>query len=253
MAQQFQVDLRAVVELLARHVYSSPRVYVRELLQNGVDAVTARRLVDPDAPLGPVRIRPSDADPDTDSDAGGGAGALRVEDPGIGLTVAEVHELLATIGGSSKRDELDLPRDGFLGRFGIGLLSCFVIADRIEVLTRSATGTAPVRFIGRDGGTYEVEELADDDPTAPEVGTVVSLVARPGLEDWTRADLVERLARTFGGALPVPVEVMRADGTWTEIVDPDPPWLGFERSEVAVWRRPGSSGASASSGSGPST
>lgn len=224
MAQQFQVDLRAVVELLARHVYSSPRVYVRELLQNGVDAVTARRLADPGAPHGPIRFRPSDA---------GGDGALLVEDPGIGLTVDEVHELLATIGGSSKRDELDLPREGFLGRFGIGLLSCFVVADRIEVVTRSATGTDPVRFVGHDDGTYDVEPLAVDDPAVPEVGTVVRLAPRPGHEHWTRADLIERLAREFGGALPVPVVVERPDGTWSETVDPEPPWLGaVERADV---------------------
>lgn len=224
MAEQFQVDLRAVVELLARHVYSSPRVYIRELLQNGVDAVTARRQLDADAPLGPVRFRPSDA---------GGDGALLVDDPGIGLTLTEVHELLATIGGSSKRDELDLQREGFLGRFGIGLLSCFVVADRIEVVSRSATGAGPVRFVGHDDGTYEVEELADDDDRAPEAGTRVRLVPRRGHEHWTRADLVERLARDFGSALPVPVLVERVDGTWSETVDPEPPWLGaVERAEL---------------------
>ena len=53
----FQVDLRGVVDLLARHLYSGPRVYVRELLQNGVDAITARRAVDPGAPP-PRRLRP---------------------------------------------------------------------------------------------------------------------------------------------------------------------------------------------------
>ena len=41
--QQFQVDLRGVVDLLSRHIYSSPRVYLRELLQNARDAITARR------------------------------------------------------------------------------------------------------------------------------------------------------------------------------------------------------------------
>jgi molecular chaperone HtpG len=51
--QAFQVDLRGVVDLLSRHLYASPRVYVRELLQNAVDAVdavTARRAADPAAP-----------------------------------------------------------------------------------------------------------------------------------------------------------------------------------------------------------
>ncbi|MGW8554685.1 hypothetical protein [Streptomyces tubercidicus] len=39
----FQVDLRGLVDLLSHHLYSSPRVYLRELLQNAVDAITARR------------------------------------------------------------------------------------------------------------------------------------------------------------------------------------------------------------------
>ena len=38
----FQVDLRGIVDLLSHHIYSSPRVYLRELVQNGVDALTAR-------------------------------------------------------------------------------------------------------------------------------------------------------------------------------------------------------------------
>ena len=43
MNRTFQVDLRGIVDLLSHHLYASPRVYVRELLQNAVDAITARR------------------------------------------------------------------------------------------------------------------------------------------------------------------------------------------------------------------
>ena len=53
--QQFQVDLRGVVDLLSRHIYSSPRVYLRELLQNARDAITARREVDGSLNLSGVR------------------------------------------------------------------------------------------------------------------------------------------------------------------------------------------------------
>ncbi len=88
----FQVDLRGVVDLLSRHLYSSPRVYVRELLQNACDAIIARRAGDPMAP-GRIRVEV-------------GPEAIRVHDTGIGLTEDEVHTLLATIGRSSKRDEL---------------------------------------------------------------------------------------------------------------------------------------------------
>ena len=55
-AQQFQVDLRGVIDLLSRHIYSSPRVFLRELLQNAVDAIAARRAVDGGG--GRIRITP---------------------------------------------------------------------------------------------------------------------------------------------------------------------------------------------------
>jgi molecular chaperone HtpG len=88
----FQVDLRGVVDLLSHHLYASPRVYLRELLQNAVDAITARQLAEPEAPA-LVSIEPPELT---------GDGTLRVSDSGIGLTESEVHELLATIGRSFK-------------------------------------------------------------------------------------------------------------------------------------------------------
>ncbi|POM27211.1 Chaperone protein HtpG [Actinomadura rubteroloni] len=192
----FQVDLRGVVDLLSRHLYSSPRVYLRELLQNAVDAITARG----DVP-GLVQITT-------------GSGALRVEDDGIGLTEDEVHRLLATIGRSSKRDELGFARHDFLGQFGIGLLSAFLVADEIEVVTRSARGGPAVRWTGRSGGNYTVEPGERDEP-----GTTVTLRSRPGASELLERPAVLELARAYGSLLPVEVTV---DGEL--VTSGGPPW-----------------------------
>ncbi|WP_037604556.1 HSP90 family protein [Streptacidiphilus rugosus] len=197
-AHTFQVDLRGLVDLLSHHLYSSPRVYVRELLQNAVDAVTARRLADPDAPA-VVRLRAGD-------------GTLRVDDSGVGLTEADVHSLLATIGRSSKRDGLESARAEFLGQFGIGLLACFVVAQEIRVVTRSARDASapPVEWLARDDGSYTVRTLTDD--ARPEPGTTVELTARRGSEEWLAPARVLELARDFGSLLPYDVAVVDADG-----------------------------------------
>jgi molecular chaperone HtpG len=189
----FQVDLRGVVDLLSHHLYASPRVYVRELLQNAVDAITARRAVRPDAPA-TVHIEPSELTDD---------GTLRVHDTGIGLTEEQVHELLATIGRSAKRDELGFARHEFLGQFGIGLLSCFLVADEIRVWTRC--GDAPtVSWIGYADGRYQVVPAVDQ---RPEPGTTVTLVPRRGAEQWLAGSTVTDLARLYGSLLPYPVRV----------------------------------------------
>lgn len=217
-SKAFQVDLHGVVDLLARHLYSGERVYLRELMQNGVDAITARRRLDPDAPA-TVRIRPL---PD---------GALAVTDSGVGLTAAEAEELLATVGRSSKRDaDLGLARQEYLGQFGIGLLSAFMVADRIELTSRSARDPqAPaVRWIGHADGSYELTELpADADVQA---GSTVLLRPRRDAEHWLEVGTVVALAEEFGSLLPVDlaVEVPLEDGTdarvWRRISEPALPW-----------------------------
>ncbi|MEV4507768.1 HSP90 family protein [Dactylosporangium sp. NPDC049525] len=197
MDRTFQVDLRGVVDLLSHHLYASPRVYVRELLQNAVDAITARRAAagpgDPPVPAR-VRIDPPDVT---------GDGTLRVSDTGIGLTEEQVHQFLATIGRSSKRDDFGFARHDFLGQFGIGLLSCFLVADEIRVLTR-AEGSPTVLWRGFADGRYSVA-LAGEDRL--QVGTTVTLVPRRDTGQWLLRRTVTELATLYGSLLPVTVEV----------------------------------------------
>ncbi len=223
MTHAFHVDLRGMVDLLSHHLYGSPRVYVRELLQNAVDAITARRVAEteanPPAPGRPSQDLAAGAGTTGFEHAGAtefehevrieppevtGDGTLRVYDTGIGLTTAQVHDLLATIGRSSKRDELGFARHEFLGQFGIGLLSCFVVADTVEVLTRAAGDTPTVRWIGYADGRYEVSEPEEQRPTQ---GTTVILRPRRDAEQWLAASMVTMLARHYGSLLPVRVVV----------------------------------------------
>ncbi|WP_280493448.1 HSP90 family protein [Nocardia asiatica] len=205
----FQVDLRGIVDLLSHHLYSSPRVYLRELLQNAVDAVTARALVETGAPTA-IRLTVDES-------------GLRVSDPGVGLTEADVHRFLATIGRSAKRDDIEGARREFLGQFGIGLLACFTVAETIRVVTRSATDpdAPPVEWLAAADGTYSVRSL---DPGAhPEPGTTVSLAPRGGGQAWFQPQQVIDLAREFGSLLPYEVTV-EADGVVTTVTDGGPIW-----------------------------
>ena len=212
-AHTFQVDLRGMVDLLSHHLYSSPRVYIRELMQNAVDAITARRRFDPGAPA-TVRIRT--------------AGTLTVTDTGIGLTEQEVHRFLATIGRSSKRDEDGLiqTRSDFVGQFGIGLLACFVVADEITVVTRSARDPkAPaIEWHGYADGRYSISTLPS---SAHQPGTTVTLVPRQGSEDWFGAARLTELARNYGSLLRYEVTLEAEDGAPVPITD-----------TPAVWERP---------------
>ncbi|MFD3530694.1 HSP90 family protein [Streptomyces sp. NPDC058664] len=212
----FQVDLRGLVDLLSHHLYSSPRVYLRELLQNAVDALTARHGIEPAAADDAFGIRLY-AD----------GAVVRVEDDGVGLTEADVHTFLATIGRSSKRVEQITERRGdFIGQFGIGLLSCFLVADEIHVLSRSARtpGAPAVEWRGRGDGSYTVRTLPAS--ARPRPGTTVTLTPRADAAEWTRPARVRELARHFGSLLrhPVTFDDGRGGGPGSP-VNPEPaPW-----------------------------
>jgi len=195
MSHTFGVDLRGIIDLLSHHLYSSPRVYVRELLQNAVDAITARRALDPDAPA-EIVIEPLEG------------GALRISDTGIGLTEQEVHDLLSTLGRTSKRDELGFARQGFLGQFGVGMLSAFLVAERISLTSRSARGGPAVRWTADAGGQYQVEV---DDLARAEIGTTIELVPSPDAEHWLERELVAALAKEYGELLPVRITLGGAE------------------------------------------
>ncbi|MHC5540002.1 HSP90 family protein, partial [Singulisphaera rosea] len=220
MSHRFQINLRGIIDLLSNHLYSRPEVFVRELMQNGVDAITARQ-----------RITPGHAGEITMAVTAprGKPPTLEVTDNGIGLTEEEIHRFLATIGETSKRGVDGRREADFLGQFGIGLLSCFVVSEEIVVITRSARDEGPaVEWRGREDGTYSVRVL--DTPIAP--GTQVYLTCRPGQEELFQGDSIKNLAQRYGVLLPYPIRV--SNGRSSVVVNEEgAPWRRAYSSEKA--------------------
>lgn len=185
----FQVNLGGMLDVLSNHLYKSPDVFLRELLQNGADAVTMRKKGEPGWSDGRITIA---VEPGT---------CLMFRDNGAGLSEEGIHRFLAVIGQSSKTELVNgkIPED-YIGRFGIGLLSCFMVSDSIVIHTRPAGGGKAHVWTGLPDGTYTLEPL-DDCP----VGMTVILKAKPGMEQYFQVGKVEELVRYYGLVLPVPV------------------------------------------------
>lgn len=219
--QNFRVDLGGIITLLSKNLYSSPGVYVRELIQNAMDAIVARET------LGEVTPRVITISPYGVASPTSPANEFMIADAGIGVTAEQVEQFLATVGASSKSSELHQSRSTYIGQFGIGLLSCFLVADEISVISRSVTGTDAIEWIGHSDGTYTVETLADN----AAVGTTVRLRPRPDMIGWARAEQVTPLARKYAEFLPVQISVL----TNTGALSISRPWrcdFGIRRSEV---------------------
>ena len=188
----FQVDLRGIIRLLSENLYSSEDVFLRELLQNAVDAIEARKAAEPDFGAGQIRISYRR---ETKNRA-----RLIFADNGIGLTREEIHTFLSVIGQSSKRGALE--RGNFIGQFGIGLLSCFLVADEILVRSRSLKEEAGHRWLGKSDGTYQVAK----EPEEVSVGTEVILLLKGKMAARYHEEEVIRLLKEYGFLLKTPVE-----------------------------------------------
>jgi molecular chaperone HtpG len=165
----FQVNLTGILKILSDNLYSQKEVFVRELLQNSVDAIQARKKQEDFEPYIRVDYYQNEE----------GKG-LVLSDNGIGLTRDEVEEFLSKIGSSSKSTDILSNQSGdFIGQFGIGLLSCFMVSDEIVVKTQVQGAENLVKWVGHINGTYQTTvEAAQEDF----VGTRVILKLRTELD-----------------------------------------------------------------------
>ncbi|MCD1881530.1 HSP90 family protein [Listeria monocytogenes] len=185
-SHRFQVNLAGMIDILSNHLYDEKDVYIRELLQNATDAIRAREKIDSTLE---GKIHASLTGDNNEK-------TLIVEDNGIGLTEDEVHAFLATIANSSKGEKNfdGESSNDFIGRFGIGLLSCFIVSDEIVMISTSQKDGGTTEWRGKADGTYSVRKIETD---TREPGTQVYLRLRAGLEDHPECEEVEYLINTL--------------------------------------------------------
>lgn len=197
----FQVNLGGMIDILSNHLYSSPDVFVRELLQNAVDAIAAkRRQLPQDRTQNEICLILTEED---------GVPQLCFTDTGTGLTEEEIHRFLAVIGQSSKHDLTSgKVQEDYIGRFGIGLLSCFLVSDVIRVQTCSVREPErSLEWCGNPDGTYTITECAP----LPAPGTRILLRPKKDAEKYFTPERLTQLVQYYGLPLPEPIWLVEGD------------------------------------------
>jgi molecular chaperone HtpG len=193
----FQVDVAGVIRLMGQSLYSRPDAAVRELIQNAHDGIMRRRAVDLRY-RGRIDIRQH---PDEN--------VLEFSDDGIGLTVEEVEKYLGTLGaglsGLLKRDFQDGAGAtlNLIGEFGVGFFSAFLLAERVEVITRHLRSREAVRW---EAGADSEICMSSADRTEP--GTTVRLHLKADQSSYANDEtILERAIKEYADFLPVPIHV----------------------------------------------
>jgi molecular chaperone HtpG len=204
----FQAEVRELLQLMIHSLYSHREIFLRELISNASDANDKLRFL----ALSNPALLAQDSELAIWIDADPAAGTLTVRDNGIGMSREEAISHLGTIAKSGtaeffKRLTGDQQKDAqLIGQFGVGFYSAFIVADRVELLTRRADAepAAAVHWESSADGQFTVETI-----TRSERGTTVILHLKPDAKEFAEAFRLRSLVRRYSDHIAFPVRMRK--------------------------------------------
>src|ERR1700704_4209371 len=232
-SRPFEADVSRLLHLMVHSVYSDKDVFLRELISNAADAcerlryeaiATPSLLTDDAKARITIRI---DADAKT----------LTIEDNGIGMSHDELVEALGTIARSGTKafmDRLEANKGGegatLIGQFGVGFYSAFMVADKVDVISRRAGSDETWRWSSDGQGTFTMAPAPAEDAQAR--GTSVVLHLMEDAKDYAERFKIERIVKANSGHVPVPISIVEKPGAEpVELADGAALWTK-PRSEI---------------------
>ncbi|MCL2374765.1 MAG: molecular chaperone HtpG, partial [Treponema sp.] len=195
MAQrQFQTEVSQLLHLIIHSLYSNREIFLRELVSNASDALDKLKYLS----VAEEAYKQISFDPRIDISFNKDAKTFTVSDNGIGMNEQDLEDSLGTIARSGTKafvEQLsaDAKKDSnLIGQFGVGFYSAFMVAEKIEVITRKAAAQDAAWKWSSDGKTgYDIEAASRDSH-----GTTVTLyLSEEGLEfanRWAIEDIIKR-------------------------------------------------------------
>lgn len=212
----FQAEIKKLLDLLSHSLYQNREIAIRELISNASDALDKYRFLSlTDESLKdeqPLEIR---LEPDTENRV------LAICDNGVGMTHQELIDNIGTIAHSGSLDFLknaagnEKDEVSLIGKFGVGFYSAFMLADKVEVLTRSCKEDSGWKWESDGTGSFTI-----DSQEGLERGTSIRLHLRKDLDEFTDDTRLKFILKKYSTFVPYPIKI------GDELVNDQPPiWL----------------------------
>lgn len=203
----FQAEVSRLLDIVAHSLYSEKEVFLRELVSNASDACDRLRY----AALTQPELSADDPNLKVRLIVDKEARTLTVADNGIGMNREDLVENLGTIARSGTaafmRNLKDSAKEGdakkdvnLIGQFGVGFYSAFMVADRVEVLTRKAGETQGWRWLSDGKGEFTISDVAD----LPR-GTQIKLHLREGDDEYLEEHRLSAIVRKYSDHIAIPI------------------------------------------------
>ncbi|XP_052872936.1 heat shock protein 75 kDa, mitochondrial isoform X2 [Anopheles cruzii] len=208
---EFQAETRMLLDIVARSLYSDKEVFVRELVSNASDALEKFRFLSQTSASADEFV---EADRALEIHIGTNKQErqLTIQDTGIGMTRDELIAHLGTIARSGSKHFIEQLKESgqgsqenvqnIIGQFGVGFYSAFMVADRVDVYTRSAkAGAGPGLKWSSDGsGTFEVQEAEN-----VAIGTKIVIHLKADCREFADEDRIREVIRKYSNFVGSPI------------------------------------------------
>lgn len=224
--QTFEADTGKILNIVINSLYSDRDIFLRELLSNASDAIQKRKFL---GQTDPVIL--NDEIDNIEIVINKKKKIIEITDTGIGLTDAELAETLGTIaksGTSAFLQELDGEESSkdaaktLIGQFGVGFYSAFMVADKVEVVSRKA-GTSKSSIWESDGQSGFAINNSEDQQA---VGTKIILHLKKDAKEFATTDKIKSLIKKYSDHISVPINIKEADGEIEQV-----------NSATAIWTK----------------
>jgi molecular chaperone HtpG len=234
--REFQTEVSQLLQLIVHSLYSHPEIFLRELISNSSDALDKlRHLTLTDEAYKSLPFEPRiELELDEENKT------LTISDTGIGMSEEELSSNLGTIARSGTKNFLsqlsgDAKRDSnLIGQFGVGFYSAFMVADKVEVVSRKAGEDKAWRWIS-DGKTgFEIEPAERS-----AAGTTVLLHLNEEGQQYANSWRLQEIVKKYSNHIAFPIFLTYDKSEWKEEEKKSVKTRTTEQvnSASALWRR----------------
>ncbi len=212
----FQAETERLLELLTHSIYSNKEIFLRELISNASDAIDKARIKS----LTDIHYLWENNVFEIKVDTDKNTSTIIIEDNGVGMTQDEVIKNIGTIAKSGTKDFLEKLKESkeqnnLIGQFGVGFYSAFMVAEKVELETKSNESEKSIIWTSNGKWTFEITEW-----TKTTRGTSITLFLKETekefLENWKLRELIKKYSNYL--AIPILVkEIENEENKWKEL------------------------------------
>jgi molecular chaperone HtpG len=204
---KINVSVENIFPLIKKFLYSDHEIFLRELISNATDATLKLKHL---TSIGEANVEIGDPMIEVKVDKEGKK--LHIIDQGIGMTEEEVKKYINEVAFSGAEEFLDKYKDagkdaGIIGHFGLGFYSSFMVANHVDILTKSFKDAPAVRWSCDGSPEFSIEEIEKS-----ERGTEIILHIAEDSEEFLEEGRIRELLLKYNKFMPVPIKF----GTRTE-------------------------------------